>query len=760
MIAARVAAILVVIIGGDMGARAAADGGIDASGDASAPAGDAGVDTASDGRDAGRDGGDASANLDAGAAADAPRAVTLRGRVLEKGTRRPLAGASVTLDGAPGGETDAGGHFALRVGPGRHHVQIQTAGHDTADQAIDVTAEPRDAAAGAVIADVVLFRLAPRLTGERYETTVRSGRPEIAQVNVSGDEARTVAGTSGDPLRVIASLPGVQQIVWPAAIYVVRGANPGNTGFYLDGVRVPALFHLALGPSAVHPYLVGGVDFFPGSYPASYSGFVSGIVAARTVAPPSDRVHASADVTVYDAGGIMTAPWNDGRGTVAVAARYSYTGALFSALSVDSTLRYGDYQLRADHPLAGGQATVFAFGSLDELGWINLAAPEFASLQFHRLDLRWRRAVAGGRLLIANTVGTDWSRSTLFDRPIRVRALSAAPRLLYDRSWGPIDALVGADGTAQDFVAAVPDFGRKPSDLGRSRRALTLGAHATLTIRAGRLMVSPGIRGDLFAEQGVRRAAAEPRFDAAFRATEQLTFKASAGRFAQMPSLPVSVAGFEAFGLSDLGLQTALAGSLGAEAELPGGFTAGITGYAARLRLTDVRDIDLMTIDPGAPDFLVSRRGRAYGAELLVRKADRGRLFGWIAYTLSWSLREDDSGVFGRSDWDQRHIFNAVAGYRLRGGYSVGARVHFNTGRYAPVIGSGGEYQQLPAFYQLDLRAERRIVFDRFVMSLYADFANTTLTREVVQVVKTGPGAPEERSFHLILPTIGIHAEL
>jgi hypothetical protein len=232
-----------------------------------------------------------------------------------------------------------------------------------------------------------------------------------------------------------------------------------------------------------------------------------------------------------------------------------------------------------------------------------------------------------------------------------------------------------------------------------------------------------------------------------------------------MPSLPVSVAGFEAFGLADLGLQTSLAASLGVETELPRDFTLGVTGYAALLRLTDVRDIDLATIDPGAPDFLVSRRGRAYGAEVLLRKADRGRMYGWLAYTLAWSLREDDSGVFGRSDWDQRHILNLVAGYRLRGGYSVGARVHVNTGRQAPVVGSGGDYKQLPTYYQLDLRVERRWVFDRFVMSLYADFANATLTREVVQVVyeydpSTMMNGPVDRDFHLILPTIGIHAEL
>ncbi len=75
-------------------------------------------------------------------------------------------------------------------------------------------------------------------------------------------------------------------------------------------------------------------------------------------------------------------------------------------------------------------------------------------------------SLGGGRLLAATTVGADWSRSTLFDRPIRARGLSVAPRLLYDRPLGVVDVLVGADAIAQDFDAAVPDFGRRPSDLG------------------------------------------------------------------------------------------------------------------------------------------------------------------------------------------------------------------------------------------------------------------------------------------------------
>ena len=231
-----------------------------------------------------------------------------------------------------------------------------------------------------------------------------------------------------------------------------------------------------------------------------------------------------------------------------------------------------------------------------------------------------------------------------------------------------------------------------------------------------------------------------------------------------MPSLPVSVAGFEAFGLADLGLQTSIGGSLGVEAHLPRSFTLGLTGYYQRVRLTDVRDLDFTAVDPAAPDFLVSRRGRAYGAELMVRRADQGRVFGWLAYTLSRSLREDDGGVLGRSDWDQRHILNLVAGWRLGGGYALGARFHYNTGRYAPIINGDGMHRELPAFYDLDLRAERRFVFDRFLLDLYLDFGNVTLTRQIVQVTslrdpQTAQSTVIEQGFRIILPTVGLHAE-
>lgn len=706
---------------------------------------DAGAPDADDDADAGEEDVAAPAPLP-----QLPALLLLRVRVLAKGTRAPLAHASVTVDAAPAGDTDADGRVDLHLAPGPHHVQAQVPGYEVIDTRVEGGGE-------------LVLRLPPRFTGELYETTVRAAPTGAPRVTVSAEAARQTPGSANDPLRVIGSLPGVAQVAWPAAVYVIRGTNPGNTGFFLDGARVPAVFHLALGPSVIHPYLVGGLDFYPGGFPVNYGAAVGGVVAVRTASPPVDRAHAAADVTLYDAGGIVTSPWDRGRGTVVAAARYSYTGPLLKLVGSNTTFDYGDYQLRVSHAAAGGQATVFTYGSLDRLAATNFESVQ-AALQFHRVDARWRGPVAGGSLLVAVNGGVDWARSTLFTSPIKVRALSVAPRLAYERALGDnVELRLGAEALAQRFATEVKLFQPRRSDLARSRDAFTQSVFAALAIRAGgRLTIGPGVRADLFAEQGTQRFAVQPRLDARLALSDGLALKLTAGRFAQMPSLPVSVSGFEAFGLADLGLQTALSASTGIEAELPAAFTATVTGFGQRLRVTDVRNIDLVDLDPGAPDFLVSRRGWAAGVEVLVRRVEQRRAYGWLSYTLSWSLREDDNGVLGRSDWDQRHVLNLVAGYRLGNGCSVGARAHYQTGRWAPIFESGGQYRELPAFYQLDLRADRRFVFDRFVLAVYLDLGNVTATRQVYQL-RRGYGANGEtvleESYRLPLPTLGLHAE-
>jgi hypothetical protein len=64
---------------------------------------------------------------------------------------------------------------------------------------------------------------------------------------------RELPGAFGDPFRAIEVLPGVTPIATGLPYFYVRGAPPGNVGYFLDGVRVPYLYHIGLGPSVIHP---------------------------------------------------------------------------------------------------------------------------------------------------------------------------------------------------------------------------------------------------------------------------------------------------------------------------------------------------------------------------------------------------------------------------------------------------------------------------------------------------------------------------
>jgi hypothetical protein len=142
-----------------------------------------------------------------------------------------------------------------------------------------------------------------------------------------------------------------------------------------------------------------------------------------------------------------------------------------------------------------------------------------------------------------------------------------------------------------------------------------------------------------------------------------------------------------------------------------------------------------------------------------------------VAYPRSRSERRVD-GVWGASDWDQPHILNLLASYRLARGYSVGGRVHYNTGRPYPIPLPGNmgqvEYQRLPAFYQLDLRAEKRMLFDRFTLTAYLELGNVTLTREVTGLSSMfdnngralSDGRVGELGYRIVLPSLGVHGEM
>jgi hypothetical protein len=76
---------------------------------------------------------------------------------------------------------------------------------------------------------------APVATPAVEEVTVHGQRVAPGATSMGRAEVRQLPGAFGDPFRAIEALPGVTPIVSGLPFFYVRGAPPGNVGYFLDG---------------------------------------------------------------------------------------------------------------------------------------------------------------------------------------------------------------------------------------------------------------------------------------------------------------------------------------------------------------------------------------------------------------------------------------------------------------------------------------------------------------------------------------------
>ena len=230
-------------------------------------------------------------------------------------------------------------------------------------------------------------------------------------------EVRELPGAFGDPFRAIEVLPGVTPIASGLPFFYVRGAPPGNVGYFLDGVRVPYLYHIGLGPSVVHPGLIERVDLYPAAAPARYGRFAGGIVAGETTAPRSE-LHGEYNVRLFDLGALAETGFDGDRGTALAAFRYSYTGAALSLFVDEVQLDYRDYEARITYDVTpNDRLTLFSFGAYDLLGERkNDVLYVLYGSEFYRADLRHDHRFSKDTAL-RSAVTLGWDQTRIPDQP-------------------------------------------------------------------------------------------------------------------------------------------------------------------------------------------------------------------------------------------------------------------------------------------------------------------------------------------------------
>lgn len=698
----------------------------------------------------------------------------LRGRVLVYGDRDPAGGARLLpTDGASPIDTDTDGEFSADLPPGSYSFVIRAPGFT--DLEVDVALTDGQ--------DLEMeFFLEPNLDGNRYRTVVEQNKAvAVSNTRLRAREIREVPGTRGDPFSVVASLPGVSRVAGFLPYVVVRGAAPGNTGYYLDGARVPILYHVAIGPSVIHPYFIDQVDFYPGSAPVRLGRFTAGVIEGTTRPARRDRVHGEIDLRITDAGGLVEVPLSrrvldrdclrtnkrrdcekgTPRGALTLAGRYSYTAGIISLVQSNARINFWDYQARFDHDLGSrARYTAFAYGSYDDIGQQASQGAEettFLRFNFHRLDQRVRQRLRrGGSATYAVVLGLDTSGlSELTSREYRI-----APRVDYrlPTRRKTVSIGLGLDTEFQFFrVDAGTNGDFDPADVGllfSERFVSATGGYAELIVDKGTFEVRPGLRADLYAQVGqspyvpssqalTSAFGVDPRILFRERLNDRWTLKQAVGLYHQPPTFPIPLPGIESFGF-ERGLQRNAQASFGYEfALLPGLLNVEQEAYVGYL--SNLQDYELEQENEDNPvneleDVISTVTGWSYGLETLVKLDPQLRVFGWVAYTLSRADRNYEVGGRAPAAWDQRHILNLVLGYRVSHKWNLGGRVHYHTGRpwtardetetQTQALQTRRNNARLPPYFQLDLRVERIWRWPSWQLSAYLDVSNATYARE------------------------------
>jgi TonB family protein len=666
--------------------------------------------------------------------------VNFTGVVLEMATRKPLQGVVVAIAGAAlSATTDDEGRFELRgVEAGEQLVRLLHPGHVTDERPLTFV--------DGELTEAKLWMRAEAYRDNEVVIAYEREKDEVTRRTITIEEIRRVPGTFGDPVRVIQTLPGAARTPFGTGLLVIRGANPEDSGVYVDGIRIPIVYHLTGTTSVIAPDLIDSVDYLPGGYGVQYGRTMGGTIDVKTKNEFAEDGKLSFGADILDSQVFYEGKvGKNKKHGIAVGARRSYVDLFIPVFTADTGFnlkpRYHDYQLKWVPELPGEQqASVFFYGFDDVL---EVSTPEDQAqgsdadtqgdlgvkYNSHRLVGRYRSQLSDTLAFdLTPSVGLDTSDASLgteFGLTNGVTLINVRSQLEW-QATPAVNVVPGVDLYGGfwwfDFRSAVrfdtiddPLAEREPVGFDGRGSFWSPDAFLKLELRPlddrSRWLITPGVRlqntglktgGEIAGQEPQPwdwSAAVDPRVLTRYQVVpDRFALKGATGLYHQPPQPQEAV-----------GVGTA------ASVDYERSWSSSV-GYEHRLSDAIHYDIDLfyrsmdrqIVFDEswagfGTNPFVNEGLGRAYGMEIIARHDPVNRFFGWVSYTLSRAVRNDypsqcsgeENRLLGTGDcwtsfdFDQTHIFSAQAGYDLPRDFGVSAQVQYVTGNPTSPFNAG-----------------------------------------------------------------------
>lgn len=710
----------------------------------------------------------------------------VRGKVIDKNSRKPVAYANVTVTGLPGkgASTDSLGVFRIeQVPPGIYRFEATCIGYVT-------TSSPEYiVSASTPFIEIEMEEDANLLTAVVVTPSPfrRSIESPVSMRVIGLQEIEKSPGANRDVSRIVRAYPGVSfSPVGYRNDLIVRGGSPSENRFYMDGIEIPNINHFATqgasgGPvSIVNADLVREITFYTGAFPANRSGALSSVLDFRLRDGNPDKQTFKATLGASEVSLSGSGHFND-RTTYLFSVRQSYLQLLFKALGLPFLPNFIDGQFKIKTRLTEhDELTVLALTGIDKMKLNTDEKGEDAEYLLSYLPTIHQETFTVGAVYRhyagKHTQSVTLSHNYLNNRnlkyrnnddsskdnlTLRLRSVEQKTTALFENRTrlGQWTLKEGAELTNSGYTNNTDS----PFSLYKtSLNIIGWGAFfsSDYSTRDNRFTLSAGIRvdGNNY-NRGMKQLWKQlsPRLSASYKLSEQWILNGSAGLYHQLP--PYTALGYKnndgTYLNKALRYMRVMESSIGADWHLHDRIMISAEGFFKRYNRIPLSLQDNIPLACKGNDYGVvgneplasTADGRAYGLETMFRWQVSGRFNLVSSFTLYKSEYRNHSGDdYIPSAWDNRFILNMSGTYNLPKRWSIGGKVSYIGGApYTPYDedksslvqawdAKGQPYYdyslyntgRLPDFAQLDVRVDKSFYFRRCMVGLYLDLQNVT----------------------------------
>ncbi len=596
---------------------------------------------------------------------------------------------------------------------------------------------------------------------------------QMSTVDVPIEQIRKIPALLGevDVLKALQLLPGVQSGGEGQNGVYVRGGSPDQNLILLDGVPVYNASHLFGFFSVFNADAIKDVKLMKGGFPARYGGRLSSVIDITMKEGDVNDFHGTGSIGLISSKIMLEGPIKKETTSFAVSARRTYLdimarplikrGFREEGMSGEFALYFYDLNAKINHKFSDKDRVYFSiYNGRDKFGFETTEVDE-NDLSTIALDLWW------GNLTMATRWNHVWTNKLFSNTTLTYSQFkfTTGANNVFEYTDGNDDfnresfALRYLSGI--DDIAAKIDFDYYPNP----RHYIRFGASAiNHTFAPGEFDIDYEIvdpqstfsvdtvlgqsevvaqEFDLYVEDdmiisesfkanvGVHFSgfnvedkfytSIQPRLSMRYLLPNGVALKGSFSTMQQYVQLLTN----ETIGLpTDLWLPTtervkpqfAWQAALGVAKTFDEQYEVSLEGYYKEMS-------NLLSFKEGASlfqlndwqDRVTQGNGESYGLEVFLQKK-KGRLSGWIGYTLAWSNRQFDDLNFGKKypfTYDRRHDFSIVASYDISDRISVAGTWVYGTGNaitlansvyngYYPGVESNGQIFDGRYFSQLE----------------------------------------------------------